>query len=270
MRRLLFLILIASFSACESTQRELSIPFVVQFNGEDLHCDSGLSLSMTDLRFFAYDIEFHDASGAAIAARLVRDGAWQSNKVGMVDLETGVGACDDGTAAVNDVIRVSISGDQQIDAFSGLAFTLGVPFDLNHDNPLKAAAPLDDSAMHWHWRSGYKFLRAGVETGNDGFWFHLGSTACRGTTGHISGCDHPNRVRVELTGFRPGRDRVVVDLGRLFAGIDLADGVRSDCSSGPTETACPPVLAALGLSGADGRMLEGVFSTQPLADKTAQ
>lgn len=270
MRRLIFLFLIASLSACEPRQLELEISFAVHFDGQAIFCDDGESLALSDLRFFAHDVVFTDTSGAPVAARIVRDGAWQGGKVAMIDLETGAGACDDGTAALNEVIRVTVPGDHEVDELSGLSFTLGVPFELNHANPLKASAPLDDSAMHWHWRSGYKFLRAGVETADDGFWFHLGSTACQGTTGNISGCLNPNRARVELTGFRPGRDRVVVDLGRLFAAIDLGDGVRSDCSSGPLESSCGFVLAALGLGGAESPPLEGVFSARPLTNPTAQ
>ena len=99
MRRFVFLFLILLLSACESQQQELSIPFAVQFDGQPVRCDDGLPVTMTDLRFFAYDVEFLDASGSAIAARIVRDGAWQSGKVAMIDLETGAGACDDGTTA---------------------------------------------------------------------------------------------------------------------------------------------------------------------------
>jgi len=109
-------------------------------------------------------------------------------------------------------------------------------------------APLDDSAMHWHWRSGYKFLRAGVTTKSDGFWMHLGSTGCEGTVQNISGCRSPNRVTVELSGFSPDENRINIDLAALFKGVDLDDGNRSDCSSGPPESACARPFANLGLS----------------------
>ena len=264
MRRLVLLSLIASLPACEPKQREMSIPFTVEFNGQVLRCDDSATVSLSDLRLFVHDVEFRDASGAAVTGQLVRDGTWQSRQVAMLDLETGTGACDDGTLPVNDALQVSIPGDVSPETMKGLGFTLGVPFELNHDDPLKAAPPLDDSSMHWHWRSGYKFLRAGVETADDGFWLHLGSTACRGTTGNISGCDQPNRVRVELAGFRPGHDGVVIDIGRLFDGIDLEDGIRSDCSSGPTEPACPDVLSAFGLGESDGELSRGVFTARPL------
>ncbi|PJN92728.1 metallo-mystery pair system four-Cys motif protein, partial [Amaricoccus sp. HAR-UPW-R2A-40] len=41
----------------------------------------------------------------------------------------------------------------------GLAFEIGVPFDLNHGDPTLAPAPLDLTAMFWTWRGGYKFLK---------------------------------------------------------------------------------------------------------------
>ena len=84
------------------------------------------------------------------------------------------------------------------------ASPLACHFDLNHDNPLTAEPPLDDPDMHWHWRSGYKFLRAGIRTATDGFWIHAGSAGCEGTVGNITGCRFPNRIDVFLPDFVPG------------------------------------------------------------------
>ncbi len=263
MRRSLLLILL-TLSACESHQQQISIEFDVAFNGEAIGCDSELPVALTDLRFFIHDLELTAVDGAVIPARLPRDSAWQNGVVAFIDLENGQGGCDDGTPEANPRVVAEVAGNVDLETLRELQFTLGVPFELNHDNPLEAAPPLDDASMHWHWRSGYKFLRAGVETEGDGFWFHLGSTACQGTTGNISGCDSPNRPRVELAAFNPQTDSVVIDIGRLFNGVDLEDGVTSDCSSGPTEESCPAVLATLGLGTEDPLILDGLFSARPI------
>ena len=102
--------------------------------------------------------------------------------------------------------------------------------------------------MHWHWRGGYKFLRAGVATDDDGFWLHLGSTGCEGTIQNITGCRAPNRVEVRLDEFVVGRDSVAIDIEALLAGADLADGIASDCASGPADTSCGAPFEALGLN----------------------
>jgi len=139
-----------------------------------------------------------------------------------------------------------------------------VPFSLNHANPMTAGPPLDDSDMHWHWRSGYKFLRAGVRTEKDGFWIHVGSTGCEGTVGHITSCRSPNRIQIELPEFTPGESAVAIDLAALAAGIDLDDGEPGDCSSGPAESSCVAPFGALGINHSTGEQAgtQSVFSVR--------
>jgi uncharacterized repeat protein (TIGR04052 family) len=195
------------------------------------------------LRFFVSSVTLLDSDGNEHELEMADDGRWQQSGVALVDLENGVAACVNGSLAMNS----QVSGTAGAAEYSGLRFTVGVPFDLNHANPLKAQPPLDDAAMHWHWRSGYKFLRAGVTTESDGFWLHLGSTGCEGTVQNISGCKRPNRVLVELSGFSPKTDQIEIDLAALFRDVDLDDGRRSDCSSGPAEEPCAEPFRALGL-----------------------
>ncbi len=264
--RLSLLLLLFTLSACEPGHQQISIPFDVQFNGAPISCESEPPVSLTDLRFYVHDLELVSAAGDVVPARPTRDTAWQNGVVALVDLENGMDSCANGTPELNSSVRVNVGASGDLSDFRGLRFTLGVPFELNHDNPLEAPPPLDDSAMHWHWRSGYKFLRAGVETMDDGFWFHLGSTACNGTTGNIAGCDSPNRPRIEVAGFRPGRDGVIIDIGRLFNDVNFEDGVGTDCSSGPTEASCPPILAILGLDKDESSVAEGLFVAYPMAE----
>jgi uncharacterized repeat protein (TIGR04052 family) len=168
--------------------------------------------------------------------------------VALIDLETGEAACINGTPEMFEhVVGVVRAGE-----YRGLRFTVGVPFSLNHANPLTAGPPLDDADMHWHWRSGYKFLRAGIRTVDDGFWIHVGSTGCEGTVGHVTGCRSPNRIQVELPEFSPGKSIVAIDLAALAAGINLEDGEPGDCSSGPAETSCVDAFGALGINHATG------------------
>ena len=158
--------------------------------------------------------------------------------------ENGAGTCINGNSETN----AFVAGTSAASDIAGIRFTVGVPFELNHANPLTAHAPLNQSAMHWHWRSGYKFLRAGVVTETDGNWLHLGSTGCQGEIRNIHSCDAPNRVAVELPDFDPASEVVALDLADLFAGIDLGDGRMTGCSSSPAEVICAAPFAALGLT----------------------
>ncbi len=259
MPRLFALGLAALCASCSPSKLDVTIPFAVTWNGEPLSC-SGTTMALTDLRFYVSDSQLVAADGTPRAIRLASDQTWQNDAVALIDLEDGTAACGNGTSETN----VKLIGSVRSGDYRGLRFTVGVPFDLNHANPLKADAPLDDPDMHWHWRSGYKFLRAGIRTANDGFWIHAGSTGCKGTVGHISGCRAPNRILVDLDGFVPGRSRVMIDLAALASGVDLGDGEATDCSSGPAEVSCHAPFTALGIDFATGRHAgaQAVFSVQ--------
>jgi len=246
-RLLVAVLLLAQASACSKPQNNVTIPFIATWQGAAIGCDGG-DVALTDLRFFVSDVALVDSDGGSHALRLKTDVAGQNSAVALLDLETGEGPCLNGTVATH----TSIEGAIPHGNYVALRFTVGVPFELNHANPLTATSPLDDAAMHWHWRSGYKFLRAGVVTATDGFWMHLGSAGCQGTVRNITGCDFPNRVAVQLPGFTVAKSVVAIDLHALFAGVDFDDGVPSDCSSGPAESACVGPFQALGIDFATG------------------
>ncbi len=259
-------------AACGEPPMRVQIPFAAVFSGARVDCagtddvqldDLQLdNVQLTDLRFYVYDVHLMDAAGNVQALNLDDDGPWQQANLALLDLENGNGGCTNGTSdTYRTLTGTVIDGD-----YRGLSFTLGVPFDNNHRDPLLAKAPLDDAAMHWHWRGGYKFLRAGIRDANDGFWMHLGSTGCQGTLQNITGCNAPNRVTVELDNFVPGRDLVVIDLGELVTRGELDDGTATDCSSGPAETHCAAAFLALGLDHSSGASLgvQRVFSSRPM------
>ncbi len=242
---LLATLLIVS-SACTQPRTSFEFEFVATWNGDVVQCGSD-PIQIADLRFYVSDVVVMDAAGREHGLELTAND-WQQENVGLIDLENGEGACRNGTKEIHAVL----SGLTTAVEVAGVRFTVGVPFEQNHANPLLADEPLDDAAMHWHWRSGYKFLRAGIEATDDSFWIHLGSTRCEGTVQNISGCNSPNRVTVILPEYSPGEDRIEVRLSELFRDIELDDGVRGDCSSGPAEANCAAPFAALGLAFGDG------------------
>ncbi len=245
--------------SCSRWDLGLEVPFVATWDGAPLSCEGG-ERSLTDLRFYISNPQVVTADGIVRDVGFAVERPWQNDVVALIDLEDGTGACENGTAEVaTKLVGIVRNGD-----YRTLRFTVGVPFRVNHGNPLTARPPLDDPDMHWHWRSGYKFLRAGVRTESDGFWIHVGSAGCEGTVGNITGCRFPNRIEVELDGFVPGESRVAIDLAKLTAGIELGDGTRTDCSSGPAEENCIAPFRALGIDFATGIQdgVQGVFSLQ--------
>lgn len=248
--KLTLLILFSLGTACTPATTEIEIPFTVLYDGKSIGCDMPVdSVSMTDLRFYVYDLRLLDPDDKEISIALRPNEFWQTEAVALLDFENGEGACMNGSERTNTVIR----GRHALTESRGLAFRIGVPAHLNHEDALTARPPLNFTDMHWHWATGYKFLRAGIETPDDGFWMHLGSSLCEGTIGNIKGCRAPNRPEVTLSGFTPGSDRITIDLADLFSGIELGDGVTSDCSSGPTEAACVAPFDALGIDFESGK-----------------
>jgi uncharacterized repeat protein (TIGR04052 family) len=81
---------------------------------------------------------------------------------------------------------------------------------------------------------------------------HLGSTGCKGDAvkGEITSCAAPNRIPVKFASFDPAKQKIVLDLESLFAGINLGrdEGSSTGCMSGPTDPECVPMFENLGLN----------------------
>lgn len=146
--------------------------------------------------------------------------------------------------------------------FQALEFTVGVPENLNHNNPLRAQAPLNDSSMFWSWQQGYKFLRIdgvyaneGSARESEGNWvFHLGSTGCDSPSAlrpPEKPCRNSHRMRVLLQGFNPTSHSIEVNLQSLVQ--QLADAGDVNCSgSYQLQDVCVRMLRSLGLNPESG------------------
>ena len=242
--RLLLPIIVLCCASCARESSPVEIRFAATLDGMPISCGAtDAKWRLTDLRFYVSNVRLRDEYGDWISVMLAADDLWQSERVALIDLEDGQGACINGSTETNDAVRVF----SDLTSSTGLSFDIGVPESLNHEDPLTAGAPLGYTVMHWHWASGYKFLRAGVETTDDSFFLHLGSNRCTGTIGNIQGCSASNRATVVIADFDPAKEAVIVDVGRLLAGVELTDGQPSECMSGPANTACEAVFANLGI-----------------------
>ena len=249
MTRLAILLAALLAAGCQPAKQPIELKFALFWDGAPMNCASEhAGIRLADLRFYVYDIGFTREDGSRHALDIAADDAWQGQGVALLDFEDGTEACLNGSGAM----RSFVAG--LVDPVHGgnLAFTVGVPEALNHENPMLAAAPLGYTDMHWHWASGYKFLRAAIETGDDGFFVHLGSARCEGTIGDIKGCAQSNRPAVNIADFDPTVNVVAIHLDRLFASVDLGDQQRGECMSGPADGNCDGVFEALGLDRQTG------------------
>lgn len=244
---------------CARRNVSIVIPFAARFGNQPFSCTAtvdagGGSFAARDLRFYVHSVQLIATDGTVTDVTLRDDGVWQSGGVALLDFEDGTGNCRDGTKGTHTAIEGTVPDGPYV----GVRFIVGVPFERNHANPAEAAPPLNLGHMHWGWQAGYKFLRfEGESTAGGAYRFHLGSTQCAGTVGHITGCARPNRAVIELHDFNPGR-AVALDLGALMQGVDLAgashDSVRS-CMSEPDAPDCAAAFMAIGLDLQTGRPL---------------
>lgn len=198
-----------------------------------------------DFRFYVHDVRFIDDSGEEIPVALTQDGLWQYEGVALLDFENRTGRCSNGTVQMNDVIV----GTVPFGTYSGIAFKLGVPFELNHSDIATAPSPLNLSSMFWGWNPGRLFVSImnSVEREGDtpfGTLLHLGSTGCMGdaASGGVTSCTNPNRAEYSFPTFQPGRDVVVADMKELLQNSNL----QSDqCHS--FEAECAPMFEEIGI-----------------------
>ncbi len=269
-----------ALTTAHAQQQPIEIKFAAQVNGQPFSCgesykDVGTTkstITLSDFRFFVSEVELLDAQGRATPVTLTQDKTWQFENVALLDFENASGPCRNGTLPTN----TSVRGTVPTGKYTGVRFTLGVPFKLNHVDPTTAPAPLSSTAMFWTWQGGYKFLKvdmassgstagqghgaahgAGHGAGHgggaaSGFSVHLGSTMCASPSKSAAptACANPNRLTVSFTQFDPSKQTVVADIGAVLTGANVdvnASGTSPGCMSFLKDADCPPVMAALGL-----------------------
>lgn len=244
----------------------------------------------TDFRLYLSDVALIDAEGNAVPLTLEQDGKWQYDTVALLDFEDRTGTCANGTPET----RTQVVGTVPTGDYQGVQFTVGVPFDLNHDDATLAPSPLNLTSLWWNWRGGYKFLRVDLETHNmsaelpaqpkgeghsghgsdithtgdpghgagaTGFAIHLGSTGCQAEGDNLqpTSCLNPNRADIVLSEVDPATDTIAVDLAALVQSNDLSANVPNTppgCMSAPEDGDCMGIMHNLGL-GFDGEPSSG-------------
>ena len=189
------------------------------------------------MRFYVHDVRFISAGGVQTPVTLDQ-GPWQHQRVALIDLEDRTGSCTEGTAEVNSVITGTVPKAN----YTGIAFKLGAPPDLNHSDVTTAPSPLNVSGLYWSWMLGRIFFASVVEaqvTVPDGGRpianVHLGSTDCQGDPqdGGVTGCDKPNRPEFTFPNF--GFERTIyADVKALYAKSAIQNTVchsftQADC-----------------------------------------
>lgn len=206
------------------------------------------------LQVYVFDVELRRDDGAWQKVVQSADGAWQNERVALVDL---IGP--DGER------RNVIEGLAPTGSYAGVRFKVGVPFDLNHANQLTASAPLNRAELFWSWQSGYKFLRLELTDEEHAGAFHLGSTGCSSASAlrpPQQPCAQPNVIQVELRGFDPIEKGIQVRVADIVTALRRTD--RTACTGEYASTACAAAFRATGLDVRTGECADSTCSTQRL------
>ena len=253
------ILLFVSCSNDDSKTENVTINFKAKVGTQDFACNatftglgSGSSTAtVSDFRLYLHDVVLVEANGTEAKVTLTEDNKWQKGDVVLLDFENKTGSCLNGTSETN----TSIIGTVASGNYTSIKFKVGVPFDMNHQEPQNAASPLNLTSLFWVWNAGYKFVRIDLQVGQAGSteeWrIHLGSTGCNGAvpTDVPTSCANTNRSQIMLSNFNASSDTVIADLSKLVASSNIGSSIAPDpgCMSKPTDADCAEVFNNLGL-----------------------
>ena len=250
-------------AACSQNNDETQISDIgVEFwyQQQAVSCEQSFELQGTDwhlqnIALFISDIKL--SANSQDSSLGLRQNDWQNSGVALLrltqtncpDLQTD--SAGDQRSATSTLPFASLVFDKpvQLHEDTQLSFTLGLPFSLNHLEPLSQPAPLNQPSMFWSWRGGHKFLRLDMQSEHQAWNFHLGSTGCSAASAMNSPqqeCLHPNRLQFSLTKQQHGK-RLIVHLDKLLAGLELS--TQSSCLMQVDNPNCSQLMANLTSNG---------------------
>ena len=235
----------------DAVVNEIAIQFTVTVDGSPFSCgevfreigSSSAEMAFTDMRMYVHDLILIDSSGREYPVTLAEDGIWQRDGVALLDFEDG---CENGTQQTNTVVRGEVAAKE----FRGVRFSVGLPPELNSSETVLEGrgSPLNQTAMFWSWKSGYKYVRLDGDSGP--FRLHLGASGC----GDEFDCAELNIPSVTLAAFNPDIDSIQLDLGHLLQGTDVSQNSPSTapgCMGESSDPDCQDIFERIGL-GAEG------------------
>lgn len=228
-------------NSCSKLEQAESIALEVWHGGSKLSCNAlknnQQDWSIEQLAFFISALEL--SGGETSIKPQLSSTPWQTNDVAL--MQPNLDDCDTQSKTVDKIddeskqmsqinsgvrksnVNVQFTAPVDLASSQQLSFTLAVPFELNHQNPLLQPSPLNLPSMFWSWRSGHKFFRLDMQGPNQSWVFHLGSVGCSAVSTMRSPqqeCVQPNRVRFHLDKKHNGA-KLVMHLDRLLANTAL-------------------------------------------------
>lgn len=217
-----------------------SVKFSPSYQQHNVQCDNA-SLTkdgrwkIQTLRWFISDLEVQ-YSGSWYPTEFVLS-PWQTRQVALLSLVAQ--ECNN-VVQFNNTLR--FTSDIDLAGATSVRFNLGLPFELNHLDPLQQPSPLNIPDMFWSWQMGYKFLRLDMQHVEQGWSFHLGSIGCQADSrirAPKKPCSQPNLFQVEVE--KGTADNIELALEQLLRGVD-PDSAQSCMFHGHASQSCDRLL----------------------------
>jgi len=218
--------------SCSKKPVESTLTISPLWQDQLINCDTVFNINggkwrIRDFSVYMSQFEYQDAAGRwhKVVLDVNKD---SSSEVVLLTPE-----CSDNAKGYN----WQIATKNNIQQWQKVKFTLGVPFELNHENPIFQKSPLNVPSMFWVWRTGHKFLRLEMESEKDDWLFHLGSVGCHAKSAIRAPekpCQFPNTFSYEVD--LQENKEINLDVGVLLNEITL-NGDNS-CKSSRDNSAC--------------------------------
>jgi uncharacterized repeat protein (TIGR04052 family) len=241
--------------SCDSSQNknitgnDNKVIFQPTFHNTPIHCDSSFTHSnnewhYTQLQFFISAIEFkHKSSKLWHSAPLLKS-PYQTSSIALLGEN-----CDYPKRGNKSNWLLTFKKRINLIEVSHIRFMVGLPFSVNHLNPLTQESPLNMPSMFWGWQKGHKFIRFEIASNNDNWLFHLGSVGCKAPSPlrqPKQECRYPNRFTYELP-LSEQSNKINVELPALMKNIVLKQG--NSCQSSPDNISCHLLFNNLNKTG---------------------
>ena len=215
------------------------------------------------LQFFISDIEFGSEKPGWQKANLAQT-PFQAHDTVLLGTNCRAAKLQN-TTSHTDNWAIEFEPSRVITESSRIRFTLGVPFQRNHLNPISQVSPLNIPSMFWVWQTGHKFIRLEMANKNEQWLFHLGSTGCKSASvmrTPVQPCRYPNTFTFELPMAKTtGNDLVLtVDLAQLLANVELSR--LTNCQSEQDVESCQQLFSNLLLNkkNTDKTKMNAIFN----------
>ncbi len=197
-----------------------------RFNCQSVIKQNAKTWHLSQVYLFASEIEYQNNQGNWQTLPLA-DNKYQSQQIVLLGVDCQHNAKGQWQLRLTDQVK-----REQIKA---LRFQVGIPFTLNHLNPLQQNSPLNIPNMFWVWQTGHKFVRMEMTSAASDHWlFHLGSVGCSSVSALRSPkqpCLYPNTFKVTLA--KLANNSFSLNLTSWFQGLtfDTATGCQSEITN---------------------------------------